>query len=355
MIEIRPYTLPLRTEYRWGKGSHWQRCGFLVRVDLGGAVGWGESAREVDAEVPAEALAAEGRALVDGLDPRAPDFLEALDRRAPNPRMRSGIATAWLSARAVRKGVSLGWYLAGDGPAPATAVPVNALITEKEPEDAARRALELAETGFQTFKIKCTSNREENIWRVAAIREALPRARLRLDANESWEPGWSLEHLRQLARFEIEYVEQPLPRHSPLDDLVAYRAASPVRVALDESAQDHGTIATLLDAGAADVIILKTLRVGGPDRARDVIRLVASRGKQCTVTASLETAIGITTAVHVASLLPQPLPDCGLGLARFFQRDVAEPPPIVDARITVPTGPGLGLEVTSLSSTRPIA
>ena len=345
MIEIRPYTLPLSTEYRWGKGSHWHRSGFLVRIDLDGAVGWGESAREVDVAVTAESLAAEGRTTVAGLDPRRDDFLAKLDERQPNPRVRSGIATAWLAARAAQQSMSLSRYLAGAGPGPASAVPLNAVITEGQPEAAAVRAITLAAEGFRTFKIKCTADRESDWQRVAAIRAALPHARLRLDANEAWDPAWSLDHLRRLAALDIEYVEQPLPRRCTLAELAAYRAASPVRVAWDESAQDCDAIKRLLDARAADVIILKTLRVGGPDRAYEIIRLLAARGVQCTVTVSLETAVGTATAAHVASLLPPPLPDCGLAMSRFFARDVATPPPLTNAQMVVPTAPGLGVEV----------
>lgn len=62
---------------------------------------------------------------------------------------------------------------------------------------------------------------------------------------------------------------------------------------------------------------------------------------RCTITNSLETAVGVTTALHIASLHPAPIPDCGFGTSRFFAEDVATPPTIVDGRMAVPAAPGL--------------
>lgn len=344
MIRIHPYALPLRTPYRWARGVQERRLGLLVHVALpDGSEGWGEAAPPIHEAFDPEALAQEAHGLVDGLDAADPGFLHLLHQRAPHPRLRCGIATAWLSAQAAARGLPLARYLAGDGAAPAEEVPVNGLVTEAMPDAAAARAAALIAAGAGALKVKCTADRAADLARVAAIRAAVPAARLRLDANEAWAPDWSLEHLRAMAPFGIEYVEQPLPRGEPLAALAALRRASPVPVAWDESAQDLDAIQALLDAEAADALILKPQRLGGPDRTLLAARLAASRGVRCTVTTSIETAVGLTAELHVSSLLPQPIPDCGIGTARFLAVDVAEPPALVGGRMRVPDAPGLGV------------
>lgn len=346
MFTVIPYALPLRVPYRWAKGEHHERRGLLVRLDLDGVVAWGEAAPAPHRAVGLPAYAGEARRLLEGLDPRHEAFGQQLDTRHPPARLRCGVMTAWLAARACRAGESLGAALGRAehlGRPPAARVPVNGLVTEATPESAADRALELHAAGHGTLKVKCGDDREGDVARVRAIREALPEARLRLDANEAWPAAWSLRQLEAMAGFDVEYVEQPLPRTATPTEFAQLRARSPIPVALDESARDLDTIRQLLDAEAADVLILKSQRLGGPDRTLQAVRLAETAAVRCTVTASLETAVGHAAALHCAALLPEPIPPCGLGMARFFAHDVATGPVSERGWMQVPTAPGLGV------------
>lgn len=231
------YSLPLCIPYRWAKGEQTWRGGLLARCELGGAVGWGEMAPPPHETVNGPARVAEAAAVVDGLDPRADDFLEQVDARAPYERIRCAIATAWLSARAAREGKSLSAYLARDGEAPAEFVPVNGLVTDADPRAAAETARRLFSEGHRTLKIKCSAARQEDLVRVRAIRRAAPEAVLRLDANESWHPDWAEAHLADFADFGIDYVEQPIPAGDNAA-LARVRRESPVEIAADESSLD---------------------------------------------------------------------------------------------------------------------
>jgi o-succinylbenzoate synthase len=345
MIETFPLRLPLATEYRWAKGVQTERRGVLVRAVIDGAEGWGECAPPIHLDTDPEAMAAEVRALVAGLDEQDDGFLATLDARAPHMRFRCGIASAWLSARAAARNLSLSTLVAqGAGlPPPATTVPINGLVTEKTPGEAATRAAALVAEGFHTIKVKCWDDRKADLTRVAAIRAAAPDVVLRLDANESWNPAWVREHMAALAIHRIAYVEQPVPSTRPLAEIAAFRASSPIPVALDESTTDPDSLAAIIAHRAADHVILKTQRAGGPDRAARMIQVARAAGMGVTVTQSLESAVGVTVAAHVAAMLPKPIPDCGLAMGRFLARDVAISPPVLRGTMDVPPGPGLGL------------
>ena len=341
-MEFIPYDLPLRIPYRWAKGEQLTRGGLLSCCDLDGAVGWGEMAPPPHENVDGPARVAEAQAAVDGLDPRDDNFLDQVDARSPYERIRCAIATAWLSAQAAAAGQSLSAYLAADDETPATQVPVNGLVTDGDPQAAAETARRLVAEGARTLKIKCGAARRDDLVRVREIRRTVPDAVLRLDANEAWHPDWAAEHLSDFADFGIDYVEQPIPAG---DDaaLAKVRRESVVPIAADEGALDADSIRALLAADAVDALILKPQRLGGPDRTVEIIRLAAAQGVRCTITNSLETAVGVTAALHIASLHRPPVPDCGFGTSRFFAQDMATPPPIVDGHMTVPTEPGLGV------------
>ena len=347
MIEIRPYALPLATPYRWSKGEQTTRGGLIHRIEISGHVGWGETAPPPHVPVDGPALQREAEAAVAGLDPEDDNFLERLDTRAPATRIRTGISTAWFCARAATAGMPLAAYLGQGWREPAAQVPINGLIGEGDPDAAAGRAREIWQQGIRTFKIKCTEDHDLDDRRVAAIRAAFPSATLRLDPNEAWTRANMLNRMAAMAPLDIAYVEEPVSSAETMADLAGFAAlkrASPIPVALDQSVKGVGEATAILDAGAADVLIMKSQAVGGFDRAMDVVRLAEDRGVVCVMTSSLESAVGLTASLHAAALLGAPIPACGLSLGRFFTQDVAAKPPIVNGVMKTPTAPGLGLE-----------
>src|SRR5207245_9065580 len=81
-------------------------------------------------------------------------------------------------------------------------------------------AREKVAKGHRIFKIKTAAHPvAEDVARVKAIREAVgPDVRLRVDANQGWDRATALRAIRALAPYDLDLVEQPLPRqglHGP--------------------------------------------------------------------------------------------------------------------------------------------
>jgi o-succinylbenzoate synthase len=341
-LEVRPYAQPLAIPYRWSKGEQTERCGLLVRMDRDGATGYGEAAPAPHEPVDGPGFRAQCLALIEGLDPDADDFLQRLDARDPAPRLRCGLATAWLSLRAAEAGQPLSVFLA-NGRTVAAQVPINELVTDATPQDAVGRTRAAVERGQTTIKLKCTDDIELDVERAGAIRAAFPDIGLRLDPNEAWSLESAPERLQRMSSFDIDYIEQPVHRDVSLEEYARLRARSPIRIALDDSVRSMAHVDRILELGAADVLILKAQRLGGPDKAAEVVERAAAAGVDVTITASLETAVGLTMNLHVAALAPQPIAPAGLGTARFFAEDVGTPPAIETGHMTTPTAPGLGI------------
>lgn len=343
-IEIRPYNLRLQTPYRWSKGTQHHRAGLILRLQQGAHVGWGEAALPPHVLYEPAAFARECEALMEGLQPLDDDFLEQIDLRECPQRLRCGISTAVLTLRAAQAGQSLASYLlAGRQPVP-TRVPVNELIGDADPQVCVERTRVIVQRGQDTVKMKCTTERELDLQRVRAVREAFPDIRIRIDPNESWPLAWAAEQLNAMAPFGIDYCEEPLPRGTPLAAYGQLRRQTRVPIALDDSIRTLRDVELAALHQAADAFVLKAQRVGGPDRLLHIVEAATAAGIACTVTSSIETSVGLYLGIHCAAMTPQPIAPAGMGTARFFAENVGEPPEIVDGYMQVPAGAGLGYD-----------
>lgn len=332
---LHPYRLDLATPYRWAEGTQHHREGAL----LSWGDGWGEIAPPPHEAFDAASARRHVAHAIDAWpDPAARDRLGA---QGVSPRVLCAVSTAWWDHLARGDGRPLADMLAAAhrlGP-PATSVPVNGLITADE-EGIPAQVADAVRQGISVLKIKCGPDRNDDLARVTAVRDAAPDAVLRLDANRSWDVAWAEQHMRELEPLGIDYVEQPLPV-ADTQGMQRLQAAGLFDVAVDEAAISADAVRAALEGGQAAVAILKPQRLGGPDATIEAMQAAIEAGGRAVVTNSLESAVGMHTALHLAALLHQP-EACGLATGGFLARDVAPSPPIRDGRMAVP-GPGLGV------------
>ena len=231
-------------------------------------------------------------------------------------------------------------------------VPVNGTIAFGGPAAGAEAALQAIEAGFTTLKLKAGAEREtvDLVARVRAIRAAVgPDVRLRLDVNGAWDLPTAEDRLAAVARFGIEYVEQPLPADDTAGAAELRRLVE-VPIAADEAAASPAAARRLLAEGAADVLVVKPARVGGPVAVAEIAEAAAARGVPVVISTLFETGIGIAAALVAAGRLrpgggPRFPDQLAHGLATFglLEHDLLEEPLIVDAgRMRAPGGADLG-------------
>ncbi|MEF8819863.1 MAG: enolase C-terminal domain-like protein, partial [Haloferacaceae archaeon] len=164
-------------------------------------------------------------------------------------------------------------------------------------------------------------------------------ATLRADANGAWDEPAAREALAEAGDVGIEYVEQPLPAA----DLAGHRRlreATETPVALDESLAAQG-LSDVLAAEAADLLVLKPMALGGPDRTVAAARRAREAGLDAVVTTTIDGVVARTTAVHAAAAIPD-VPACGLATGSMLAEDLyPDPAPVERGAIRVPDGPGL--------------
>jgi o-succinylbenzoate synthase len=337
MLDVEPFSVRLAHPLETADRTIRERSGFLVFVDYQGTRGVGEAT-----PLPGwtESLGECRDALV-----RAAEIAEELDwgvalAKTEAPAARHGLSLALAEARARTAGRQLYRHLGEDRVVPS--VPVNATIGDADPEATAREAGRATSEGFGCLKVKVGARPvEDDATRLRAVRERVGESvELRADANGAWNPDRAEDAFEAFADLGVSYVEQPLDP----GDLTGHRAlrGRAVDVALDESLREF-TIDEIVDAGAADVVIVKPMVLGGPDLARAAATAARAAGIDPVVSTTVDAVVARTGAVHVAASLPEIRP-CGLATGALLASDLSEDPaPVVDGSVELSQEKGLGL------------
>jgi o-succinylbenzoate synthase len=339
-MKIESFSLALSSPLSTAHGTIDTRDGFLVAIEIEGVSGVGEATPLSGwTESPNDCRAAlerAHRASEDGWD-------AALDALDGTPAARHGLALALCDARSRAAGIPLYCHLGGNH---AERVPVNATVGDGTVAETVEEATAAVERGFGTLKIKVGARAvETDAERLSAVREAVGTdIEFRADANGAWNREEARRALDPLADTDLAYLEQPLASA----DLTGHAALrGRVDIALDEGLATH-SVETVLDADAADVLVLKPMVLGGPDRARTAALAAREAGLETVLTTTIDGALARAGAVHVAASLSDP-PACGLATADRLAEDIIEDPaPIEDGHARVPQQPGNVLEPSEL-------
>ncbi|MET4093940.1 o-succinylbenzoate synthase [Arthrobacter sp. UYCu712] len=169
----------------------------------------------------------------------------------------------------------------------------------------------------------------EDVARVAAVRESLPEAAIRVDANGGWDIPAAVEALTRLSAVGLEYAEQPVPDIAGLAEVRRRlrTAGIPLLIAADESVRKEEDPLKVARAGAADLIVVKVAPLGGVRRALDI---VAQAGLPAVVSSALDTSVGIRAGLALAAALPELPYACGLGTVSLLAADVTRDPLVPD-------------------------
>jgi O-succinylbenzoic acid--CoA ligase len=365
---VVPFRIPLRTAERtWRE----RRVGLIVLLDEDGRMGLGELPLD-DAGASAAWSAAQriGHALT-GRDPA--EAAGTIVAGEPGAGSREQIVTSERAVAGAMASAALDLFARATGRTVAaelaritgihvpaggerTSIEVSGLVGGGSIDEAVRAALEAVVAGFGCLKLKGVPNESSAalLERVAAVRAAVgPAVRLRLDANGTWDEPDAIQRLRALASVELEYVEQPISAAMGPEALARVRAASPVPVAADEAVVDLAAARRLLAAAAADVLVVKPSRVGGPLETLRIAQLADAQGVSTVLSTSFETGVGLACAIHAAAVLPGAQRAHGLGTTGLLQGDLLAGGPRPDrGRLVVPVGPGLGITLDPVALAR---
>jgi L-Ala-D/L-Glu epimerase len=206
-------------------------------------------------------------------------------------------------------------------------------------------AVDYVERGFAHIKVKGGVDPAGDVDLVRELRGTLPSSvELSLDANGRYSSGSAVRNIAKLADAGLDIIEQPLP-HWDLEGMAAIRHRTGIRVMADESIQSPVDALAVVRSGAADIINIKVLKVGGLLPALKVASLAEAAGIDVKIGSMPELGIATLAALHLAAALPTAVvPSDLVGPMMVIDEPLVPTLAETDAKgtIEVPHAPGLG-------------
>ena len=214
-----------------------------------------------------------------------------------------------------------------------------------DPELNAKRALEYKQQGYKEIKLKVGRDLNQDVDTLAAIRNAIGSdIKIRIDANMSWSVPTAIKWIKTLQKYDIQYVEQPVPDYD-LDGLAAVRRAVDVPIAADESCSSVERVLEMIKRDSCDVFVVYVSEAGGLSRARTIANIADACGKWCVMGTWAETGVATTAGAHVIASSTN-YAFCNDSHYMLQSDDIiTRPLKIVNGAIALPEDPGLGIEI----------
>ena len=133
--------------------------------------------------------------------------------------------------------------------------------------------------------------------RVRSVRDAAPKSRLMVDANESWSAAHYRSIVPALLEAGVELIEQPFPAGA---DEILKSLDRPIPVCADESCHTTSDLVALKDR--YDAINVKLDKTGGFTEAIRLSQHARDQGFQLLIGCMVSTSLGIAPARLLAGL-----------------------------------------------------
>ena len=352
-IRITSLAMPLKTPYVWSQGV--ESTFFVNLIEMvgeDGSVGIGETTTAPDAGAQAIILrklsrhfigrsvfeasqimseAYRGNFLVYGGNmPRyANQLFCGFDMAALDLQGQATGRPVWdLLGGAVRQSVGYFYFLQGET--------IDELVAD---------AKFAVSQGHPVIYLKVGIGPDRDVAATKAVREAIGNVRLRLDANEAWDPATALRMITRLAPFDVEYIEQPTPSIS-LEALGQVTRQSPIAIGADQSVFTLNEVYRAVSGGHAHMIAVGPREIGGLRPMIKAAAIAEAAGLKICIHSSMTTGITTVAEHHVGRALPN-LDDANQIMWQLMQDNLLEGPQIapVKGQLSLEGKPGFGLQL----------
>ena len=342
--------VPLVMPFVISAGTQNDYHGVLVKITAGDIHGWGEAApsKRVTGETEASVMR-----FVKKMAPRLKARFPTLDLIPTIFDARNGSAIAALDmaihdlvgkleGKSVRD-----MYVTGNRPK-RTSLETSITVSVGGLEATLERAQELIEKGATTLKMKIGTDPKRDIERVKAVRAMFPKVKIRLDGNQGYDEDQATFVLRELEAEGIQFIEQPVDKLY-LGAMARIRKHVKIPIMADEALTDLKSLEKLIKKGSADMINIKLMKVGGIREGTRIARRALEAGLGIQVGCMIETRVAITAGMHLA-LSEEGIQYADLDGHLDLKEDVVTGGVVTRlGKNRLPSGPGLGLDVTEKS------
>jgi len=326
-IELYHVAMPLIYPWRTAYGEDRAIESVLVKIVSGDVHGWAESAPLAapcySPEWAGGVFFVLRRWLAPALVGHDIDCSESLNQRLGmfkgNPFAKAALDSAWWVLDSKLQGLPL--YRALGGKSPIVEVGADFGIMNSL-DDLVNAVGQANDVGFKRIKLKFRPGWDVEM--LQAVRGTFPDLTMHIDCNS----GYRLDDLplfRKLDRFNLAMIEQPLA-HDDLVDHAKLAKAIETPLCLDESITSLDRARQAIELDSCKWVNIKPARVGGLTNARAIHDLCRDADVRCWVGGMLESAIGASLCIGLATLENFTYPADIFPSSRFYRQDLADPP-----------------------------
>ena len=166
------------------------------------------------------------------------------------------------------------------------------------PEKIRQKVLEAEQYPFLKLKVGSPNDREN----LAALREAAPTKKVRVDGNEAWKTAEeALRNIEWIAKDpNIELIEQPMPATCAPKDFKWLKERSPLPIMADESCHSVKDVPMLAECFHA--VNVKLAKTAGPSNAFELLKAARKNGLKTMIGCMIESSVLTAAAADLAEL-----------------------------------------------------
>ncbi|MDO8211717.1 mandelate racemase/muconate lactonizing enzyme family protein [Conexibacter sp. CPCC 206217] len=219
-------------------------------------------------------------------------------------------------------------------------------------DDMVEQAKTAVAGGYGAVKLKVGKDLRRDVATVEAVRSAIgPDPMLYADANQGYGTSDALEAARQFGSLGVDLLEEPVSAGNTAARVQLAREAH-VPLLLDETLMTQSDLLREIQLGTPSAISVRSPR-SGITGSRKVVALAEAAEVACLVGSHRELGVATIASAHLAAGFRAMRLPAELGVSTLLSHSLlTEPLRIDDGWLTLPDGPGLGIELDRAAVSR---
>ena len=200
------------------------------------------------------------------------------------------------------------------------------------------------EQGYEHFNVKVAPDPEFDLEMCRIVREEVPDGFLWADANGDYDLSTAMQVLPRLADVGVPVLEQPI-KVNHISGYQRLRELGALPIILDEGMVSPVEVLEYIKLGCCDGIAMKPARCGGLVSSVQQIEMLENADLMFLGSGLTDPDVSLAASLILYSAFGLAYPAALNGPQFLGESVLKEPFDVVNGRVKVPTGPGLGIEV----------
>jgi len=197
---------------------------------------------------------------------------------------------------------------------------------------------------YKNFNVKVAPDLKFDLELCRIVKRMGPQGFLWADANGGYDEATALAVAPKLAELGVPVLEQPLPANR-LTGYQRLKRQGALPIIMDEGIVSSVELEEFIKLGLLDGVAMKVARCGGISEARRQIEMVQNAGLMWLGSGLSDPDLSLAASLVLYGAYGLNYPAALNGPQFLAGSILKEPFKVLDGQISVPLGPGLGVEV----------